>query len=510
MILSRILTATLAATALAASAASDPLTEHEPFTLGWRAEAMANTGKGTFAPSYMAANRHGILTQGDNLLVRGAVWKPLSEGRRFTYGFGLDFLAGASGSTPYHRFDNGEWATVSRRPPLIWLQQLYGEVKYRSLFLTVGMKEHGSALLNQRLSSGDLTESGNSRPIPEVRAGFIDFQDIPLTNGWVQIQGEISYGKMADNKWMRQHYNYYDYHISQGALYTYKRCYFRTKPSMPLSVTVGMQVGAFFGGTTTYYKSGTPERTDRYSSSPKQFLKMFFPTDGGAEYYAGSSLGSWDIVFRYNLPCGYTLKAYLQKPFEDGSGIGFLNGFDGVWGLELATGRPGIITGAVIEYLDFTNHSGPLHWDYEDHPGSDLLGVAQGGDNYYNNANYNSYANYGMNIGTPVLRSPIYNTDGFPAVLHNLVRGFHAGIEGQILPSLSYRLLGGYRRSWGTPFYPLMKSVGTTSMMLEGRYSVTSVKGLEVGLQAAFDHGTLYGNNTGALVSVSYTGDLKF
>lgn len=506
----RILTALLAAAALAAGAETHKASDTPAFTAEWRAELLANAGKGTFAPSYMASNRHGILTQGENLLARGAVWKPLATDRRFSWGFGADVIAGASSSTAYRRYDGGEWTSVSRRPSAIWLQQAYAEVKYRGVFLTAGLKEHGSALLNQRLSSGDLTESGNSRPIPEVRAGFIDFQDIPFTQGWVQIQGEISYGKMTDNRWLREHFNYHDYHITQGSLYTYKRCYFRTKPSMPLSVTVGMQVGAFFGGQAVHYLNGEIDRVENFSRSPKQFLKMLVPTDGGVEYYAGSSLGSWDIMFRYNLPGGYTLKAYLQKPFEDGSGIGFLNGFDGVWGLELATGRKGPVSGAVIEYLDFTNHSGPLHWDYDDHPGSDLRGVAQGADNYYNNTSYNSYANYGMNIGTPVLRSPIYNTDGFPGVLYNLVRGFHAGVEGEILPNLAYRLLGGYRRSWGTPFFPLTHSVSTTSMLFEGTYTFTAVKGLKVGAQVAFDHGGLYGNNAGALVSVSYSGDLKF
>ena len=78
------------------------------------------------------------------------------------------------------------------------------------------------------------------------------------------------------------------------------------------------------------------------------------------------------------------------------------------------------------------------------------------------------------------------------------------------MPNLSYRLLGGYRRSWGTPFYPLTGSIHTTSAMLEGSYSVESVKGLDVGVQLAFDYGKLYGKNVGALVSVTYRGDLRF
>ena len=152
----------------------------------------------------------------------------------------------------------------SEHPARVWIQQLYGEVKYRSLFLTVGLKEHDSALLDFRLSSGDFIESGNSRPIPEVRAGFVDFQDIPFTNGWVQIQGEISYGKLTDNGWLRDHYNYFQGHLNLGALYSYKRCYFRTNPSKRFSATVGMQVGAMFGGSTSWYYKGEVRKSETF------------------------------------------------------------------------------------------------------------------------------------------------------------------------------------------------------------------------------------------------------
>ena len=66
------------------------------------------------------------------------------------------------------------------------------------------MKERGSALLNDILTSGDVVESGNARPVPQLRAGFVDFQNVPLTDGWLQIQGELGYGKFADGGWMNR------------------------------------------------------------------------------------------------------------------------------------------------------------------------------------------------------------------------------------------------------------------------------------------------------------------
>ena len=251
----------------------------EPYSIDWHADFIASGSTGQMAPYYIASNRHGILTQGKNAILRAGVSRSVDTDKRFSYGFAADVLTGYSNSTDYLRFSDEQWVINPQHPPRIWLQQLYGEIKYRSLFITVGMKEHQSALLNFRLSSGDLTESGNARPIPEVRAGFIDFQDIPFTNGWLQIQGEISYGNFTDNKWIRNHFNHFGDHMNQGALYSYKRCYFRTKPSKPLSATFGMQVGAIFGGTSDYYMNGQIYQTKQFSRNLKQCLKMLIPKD---------------------------------------------------------------------------------------------------------------------------------------------------------------------------------------------------------------------------------------
>lgn len=473
------------------------------------ADVIGTASRETFAPYYMASNRHGIISQGDNALLRVVAKRKIQLEDRFCYGFGVDFVGGWSNSTDYSRWNSGEWTAHAEHPAHVWVQQLYGEVKYRGVFLTAGLKERSSALLNQRLSSGDLVESGNSRPIPEVRAGFVDFQNIPFTNGWVQIQGEISYGKLVDNEWVRNHYNYYQQHIAQGALYSYKRCYFRTNPSKPFSATVGMQVGAMFGGDAQWYYDGAMTSERHYSSAIKQFFKMLVPTDGGQEYYAGSSLGSWDVLLRYNLKNGMTLKGYMQKPWEDGSGIGFLNGFDGLWGLELNTNCRGYVSGVVLEYLDFTNQSGAMHWDPDDNVGTNITNRAEGADDYYNNHEYNPWAYYGMAIGSPFLQSPIYNTDGALMFKHNRVRGFHAGVQGSLGDNLDYRLLGGYRRSWGSGYQPAIEPKSDTSVMVEASYRLQTVKGMSVKAQVAYDHGSLYGNNFGACVTLSYRGILS-
>lgn len=501
-----------------AAAAEEQAEPGKGFELDASAEAIFAAGNNEFAPYYIMSNNHGILTQNNDALLRLSAEHKMQRSGRFSYGFGLDFLTGYSSSTPYLRFspdagygtpvEHGWLVEHSEHPARIWLQQLYGEIRYRSLFLTAGLKQHHPALLSPTLSSGDLIESGNSRPIPEVRAGFIDFQDIPFTNGWVQIQGEISYGKMTDNKWLRNHYDYYSYHLNQGALYSYKRCYLRTNPSKPFSFLLGMQVGSFFGGETTWYMHGIVSDKRKFSSGVKQFFRMLVPTDGGLDYYSGSSLGNWDIHLRYRLRDGSQIKAYLQKLWEDGSGIGFQNGFDGLWGIQYDAARPGLISSAVIEYLDFTNQGGPIHWSPEHHPGTPITTMAAGNDNYYNNHEYNSYANYGMAIGSPFLVSPIYNTSGYPAFIATRVRGFHIGVEGEITDRLSYRLLGGYRRSWGTCLIPFAAPRDNTSFLVEASYRIPRVEGLSVKGAFSLDHGELLGNRAGGLLTIKYAGKI--
>lgn len=472
------------------------------------AEIIANASTGDFAPYMIGSWNHGKTVAKSSAMFEGSAIKPLNLNRRFSWGFGADFISGYSAKNDYSRYDRASsgWITNRQGDPALWLQQLYGEVKYRGVFLTVGLKEHSSALLNSRLSSGDFVESGNARPIPEVRVGFVDFQDIPFTNGWVQIQGEISYGVMPDDKYMTDHYNYYSYHINTDALYTYKRCYFRTAPVKPLSVTVGMQIGGFFGGKTSYYNKGELTRVEKFSKSVKSFFKMLLPTEGnGNQYYEGSSLGSWDFKARYRLQSGTEISGYFQWPFEDGSGIGKLNGFDGVWGIELRLPRSKWLKAVVAEYVDFRNQSGPIHWSPDDRPGTTITSHATGFDNYYNNATYNSYANYGMAIGTPFLLSPVYNLDGYPAFACTRTSGFHLGGEGSLSSSLDWRMLLSYRHGLGGYDVPYVTARNSTSGIINMLWRAdVLLPGLVIDGKIAFDAGSLQGNNFGVMAGIGY------
>lgn len=64
------------------------------YPVDYRGEIIANAGTGDFAPYYIASNNFGIMTQPYSALARASVWRGMEMDRRFSYGFGIDALAG--------------------------------------------------------------------------------------------------------------------------------------------------------------------------------------------------------------------------------------------------------------------------------------------------------------------------------------------------------------------------------------------------------------------------------
>ncbi|MDE6503776.1 MAG: capsule assembly Wzi family protein, partial [Muribaculaceae bacterium] len=247
----------------------------------WEASLLTNAGSGDFAPHYISSLRHGRLTQSSGAIAGAGIRKDVDRGSRFGWGAGAELLGGVATATDYRHWSGDGSDGVNRmRPSAIWIQQLYAEVKWRSLFIEAGMRERGSALLNDSLTSGDLVESGNARPIPQLRAGFHDFQAVPLTGGWLEIQGELGYGKFTDGAWMKKFYSHGSYHLNEGAYYLYRRLYFRTDSRKALSLTFGMQAAGEIGGTTRYYEKGKVVRERNLRADVWDMIKMIAPVGG--------------------------------------------------------------------------------------------------------------------------------------------------------------------------------------------------------------------------------------
>lgn len=484
--------------------------------LEYSATAIGAGASGDFAPYLFTSGTHGKTPMADAALLDIEVHKDFNLRRRFSWEAGAEVLAGSSGKAGYMQFNAAAdvWTINDQGPAMAWLQQLYASVKWRGVMLSAGMKERESVIVDNTLSSGDLINGSSARPIPQVRAGFVDFQDIPLTRGWVQVEGCLAYGKMTDSDYLRNHYNYWNGHIATDVLYTYKRIYFRTRTDRALSVTIGMQSAGTFGGTSTWYQRGVETRTQKNRQNLRAFWDMLFPTRGNGDgYMEGSSLGSWDFKARYRLKDSHEIAGYFQWLWEDGSSMARRNKWDGLWGVEYrrSDGRAHVLEAAVAEYIDFRDQSGPLHWAPGDYPGTDITTEATGGDDYYNNTTLNAYANYGLPLGTPFIAGPLYNTNGRIQFLHTRSRGFHIAARGHVVPAVTWRAAVSHAVAWGSGREFINDPLHNTSALVGAGWDAAALlPGLSATAAFSFDTGSLRGDTFGAQITVTYSGNISF
>lgn len=495
------------------------------YSFSLETELNLGAGSNQFAPYYFHANRHGKLTQSKNVQIDILAEDSLSMDKKFDFAWGVEALAGYANKADYHKWDAsiGEWITNPQGPAAIWIQQLYGEIKWRCLFLRLGLKDINSVFVDQELSSGDLLWSGNSRSIPEARISFVDFQDIPFTKKWLQFDICLSYGKFIDTSWINNHFDYYTGKRNPGGWWTYKRASLRTNPEKPFSFQAGIQMSGIFGGYTYYYADGNLKETINNYSGFQDFFKILFPfwSDEREGYRVGDTKGTWDFKATYRFKNGETLRAYVQWPWEDSSGIARKNGFDGLWGLEFKFNRPWWISGIVAEYLDLTHMSGPLGYDpgyhNTDQNGATLPTKLGGRDGYYNNTYYRAYVNYGLNMGTPMVQGMLFDTERNPYVQGSgtlpyfRVRGFHLAVKGNIGPSCEYILKYNHRKAWGdTNQLTLIHPVEADSFMAGATYLLPRIQGLSVSGAIGFDRGNIPSNSVGGMLTITYERPIIF
>lgn len=501
------------ATLLTTAAHADVLPEN--VEVDYSVRATFNASSAELAPYYIASNRDGTLTQGHSALLDVNLSHQIDSTERFSWGAGLNLWTGASSSVEYLRYNTStnSFDQNPQHPARFWINQAFLDLKYRALKASIGMKHHCSTIVNEHVASGDLVLSDNARPPIGINVGFCGFHKVPLTKGELQVNAEIGFYKLANGRWLEHHYNFYNHYLTTSYWFNYKNLYLRTNPERPVVLTIGAQAACQFAGNNVFFNNGVKTSEVHMAADIKAFFRTIIPGSGGNNvgdrYVEGNHVGSWDVALQWRNDAFGTIKLYHQNLWEDGSGIGKLNGFDGLWGIEYRPRSCRFLQTIVAEFLDLTNQSGPIHWAPDDHHETPLTNEATGADDYYNNYAYNGYQAFGMSIGSPFVKSPIYNTDGYMRYTDNLMRGFHLAAEGSIIPQLDYRAKLSFRKSWGTPLIPRITPVTDTSWSLELTYTLPKIP-LHVTAQLAQDIGNLYGDNFGALLSLKYCGKLLF
>ena len=459
-------------------------------------------GTGDFTAYQLATNRHHILaTRPNTAYLRGALNVEHQMSKDFTLSGAVDAIASVHAD---HK---------------AYLQQCYANLSFqKTFFLEVGSREEKPVLRDELLSSGSFVKGNNAKPIPQIHIGTNDFWTVPFTKDWLQVNFDFGYGKFIDSSYREDRFmeaREVNPMYSKEAYYHQKHLYFRTNPTKVLFITAGIQHVAQFGGTN-YDKA--EDVTKKKPANLKAIWNVILPL-GDSNYYEDDALEDWiygnhiglmTLQLGWNINPQHQVQAYYDDIFEDGSGMRKSNGWDGLWGLQYNNKTSGrqYVRGAVVEYFQSTNQSGPLHWDGGDHPEpirSQITDVVVGDDNYYNHMFYDSYAHYGMTPGNALITSPIYNKDGYTRYRNNRIKAWHLGVNGEITDHLSYLVKGSYREGWGTYQIPLAVKHHSLDAMVQGIYHTGP---WQFSAAYAFDKGNIYGDCSTFNIKIGYHGKI--
>lgn len=486
--------------------AQDTLKTHLTYDLSTEVAA----GTGDYTAYQLVTNRHHVLaTRPNTAYMRGAL--------NLTHPFSqhLSLSAAVDGVASIHADHKA------------YLQQCYANLSYQSFFLEVGSREQEPVLRDAQLSVGTFVNGNNAKPVPQVHFGTNGFWSVPYTKDWLQIHFDFGYGKAMDGQYREDAFyaterdNLNGRHVNQqyakDYYYHQKHLFLRSNPQKPIFVTVGIEHVAQFGGVGYKLENGVLTEKKK-PANLKAFWDIILPR-GDANYFDNEALEDWvygnhiglmTCQIGWNINKQHRVQAYLDDPFEDGSGIRKSNGWDGLWGLQYDNNQPGrqYVRRAVVEYFQSTNQSGPLHFDGGDYPEpvrSQITDLVVGNDNYYYHTFYDSYSYYGMTLGIALLTSPIYNEDGFTSFRDSRVKAWHVGVSGDVTNRLSYLVKGSYREGWGTYDFPLSVKHHSFDAMVQGQYHTGP---WQFSAAFAFDKGNIYGDCTTFDLKISYYGKI--
>ena len=200
--------------------------ETTPEATTYKAEIFGSVASGDNTPFWMVSNRYGIVPlEANNGYLNAGVFHNQTFGKGFRWGAGLDVVA----AVPRHRN--------------FFIQQIYAELGYKCLLLSVGSKERYNSLWDRWLSSGDIVQSANARPIPEVNISIPEFTVVPLTKGWMQVKGDFAVGRSFDKDYLANFTNNKQTYVD-NVLWHHKSLFVQikdTRNDFPLSGVIGVQ-----------------------------------------------------------------------------------------------------------------------------------------------------------------------------------------------------------------------------------------------------------------------------
>lgn len=365
------------------------------------------------------------------------------------------------------------------------LNQLYVGLKWKFISFHLGQKSHDQKYDGLSSTNGDLLYSNNSRAYPQYELSVPEWTNVPYTKGFIAFKGLLSDGITTDNRYI------------DNARIHHKNFYLRIFKDFKLSASAGIEHYALWAGTH-------PVKGD-ISGSLSKYMKIFMieGDDAGSfnndEYRLGNHIGSYRFDVYYNDE-KFSLNAYLQTVFEDGSGKRMNNKPDGLYGIYYKNKKneSALIQSAVFEFYH-TSYQGGSVFEEGDH-------IIGGRDNYFNHGEYYSgWTHQGRTIGSPLFTTG--TKDGHTVIENNRFKAVHFGIGGQLL-GLPYKTCFTYSSNYGTYDIPYTSKLKQFSGLLEVNIPVKQIP-FKIDVACALDKGDLLGDNVGFWLRLSKRGILS-
>lgn len=455
------------------------------------AEVGGFVASGSLTPLWLRANQFGMVPRsspaGTLRLSLGKEYAPADTARkrRIDWGFAVNPVVNV-------------WAT-SR----LLLVEGYAKVKWKGIELYAGRRRERIGLGDTVLSSGLYAGSGNALPIPKVQLQTVGYQPVPFLRRFVAINAGMGH-------------SWYQADYIKGVFLHQKYLYLRFgKPAGRLHGYAGVNHQALWGGKADYLRDPpTSAPNGQLPSSLRDFPYVFSATVPGNwvqlgytafdSYRIGNHLGSIDFGLSWSGLKG-NLLFYHQHPFEDVSGLLFLNTPDGIWGLRWARPTESYPSGfrlhrLTMEVLSTTNQSGPTFY---------ITGSKyQGADNYFNHGQYiHGWSYQGNAIGTPLIPTRNELQPGLQAQSSfyfpsNRVQSAYIAAEGRWHDRLTLTSRISYGRYYGTFFQPFSQPVNQLSALLIAQTELSRWHNLGLIAALAVDQGGLLPHSIGGYIGL--------
>ena len=395
-------------------------------------------------PFWSHTNRGGVYPETSGGLLRGGVSGMQSLGGDFSldWGVGLAGYAAAQPNAEVHNADGKRYRGM--------LEALHIGASWKKLRMDLGVRPRETEFGGLSVTGGNLTWTGNSQAFP----GYT------LESDWI---GVPFISEVVSARFDFGDYGLWDHRYVKHTLLHNQALYFRFKISSGLHFTMGLEDWCQWGGVSPVY--------GKQPQTLKDYLRIMTGSSGGEDATKsdqinalGNHLGRELLRLDWERET-FSLVFQHDRPFEDGSGVGFQNFPDGVNTLHFSHKDKSLwVSDILLEYVYTKWQSGTRHdrpateEELKKHPDRKTI-IVGGCDDYFNNGEYRSGWTYnGRVIGLPLFPAAAQDADGLtPGVSSNRTVAWNFGLGGSLAHKLPYTMKITYSRQFGR----YHKAVGT-------------------------------------------------